>query len=162
MRRRGDEQADSGTGVLRHVFTESSTVFFSLLHRSDSAITVDFFSSKRVLDLNKHLLLTRISKLVRSIWSLLETYCILDPGLSLFLSLARTFRSEQFVTISTLEIDEIGEATYTADGKSYQMIVNNISDGAMDSDAEFVLLGEIVMTGRYYAVSVGKNFGGDG
>lgn len=72
------------------------------------------------------------------------------------------FRSEQFVTISTLETDEIGEATYTADGKSYQMVVNNSSDGAMDSDAEFVLLDEIVTTGRYPAVSVGKNFGGDG
>lgn len=123
--------------------------------QSTSSVQSGFWTSTNTSSL------TRISKLVRSIWSLLETYCILDTGLSLFLGLGRTFRSEQFLTISTLEIDEIGEATYTADGKSYQMIVNNSSDGAMDSDAEFILLDEIVRTGRYHAVSVVKNFGGD-
>ncbi|KAF7543126.1 hypothetical protein G7Z17_g10993 [Cylindrodendrum hubeiense] len=90
-----------------------------------------------------------------------------NPGFGLSVGLARTLRSEQSVSITTLEIDHINDAAYAAiSGLVDKMFLRDAekfhengtsSESRMDPDHEFVLLNGVLEIPRYHPVILAQD-----
>ncbi|PYI12621.1 hypothetical protein BO78DRAFT_457054 [Aspergillus sclerotiicarbonarius CBS 121057] len=76
------------------------------------------------------------------------------PGFGLTLGLARTLRSEQFVSIATLEVDCVDDRAYLSVISVFDKLRLGDSAGSMDPDSEFILCDGVVHVGRYHPASV--------
>lgn len=85
-----------------------------------------------------------------------------DPGFGLSLGLARTLRSEQSLAITTLEIDQVNDASLKAVVNLVISVLDHQEDGAestrgattMDPDREYVVDNGVVKVARYHPVSL--------
>lgn len=81
-----------------------------------------------------------------------------QPGFGLSLGLSRTLRSELDVSISTLEVDRVGDFTYAAIARLLIRLHRDHSSGpddrAIKRDTEFILSGSEIQVGRYHRASL--------
>ncbi|KAI2915447.1 hypothetical protein CBS147371_5732 [Aspergillus niger] len=79
------------------------------------------------------------------------------PGFGLTLGLARTLRSEQFLSFMTLEVDRVDDQVYPAIVRVLGKIQSHDSTASVDADSEFILRNGVVHVGRYQPASVAQD-----